>query len=157
MRKFAAALAIFFLFQAVCPAALQVNPLARYRRVKILATTYRADHFSDIGCYQRVSKNGKRMGNYVALNFLPGGSVVMIPQLFKTTKLIVADTFGKSGIGKYKGKKYWKVDILRNRGEWIDDFDFPLDLYVVKYNKKGRVKNAEVRRNCRRFMENTTP
>ena len=97
------------------------------------------------------------MGNYVALNFLPGGSVVMIPQLFKTTKLIVADTFGKSGIGKYKGKKYWKVDILRNRGEWIDDFDFPLDLYVVKYNKKGRVKNAEVRRNCRRFMENTTP
>jgi hypothetical protein len=157
VKKFAVAVIVFCLFQAVCPASLQINPLACYRRVKIMATTYRADRFSDIGCYRRVSKNGKRMGNFVALNFLPGGSVVMIPKLFKTTKFIVADTFGKTGIGKYKDRKYWKVDILRNRGEWIDDFDFPLELYVVKYNRGGLVKNAGVRANCRRFMENTTP
>ena len=81
----------------------------------------------------------------------------MIPELLKTTKLTVADTFGKSGIGHYKGKKYWKVDILRNKQEWIDDFDYPLNLYVVKYNAKGPVKDAGVRRNCQRFLKKGNP
>jgi len=135
------------------------NPLAEakgdlaYRKVKILATTYFANKWSDIGRYQRVSKNGKRLGNYVALNFLPGGSIIMIPKLFKTTKFEVADTMGGSGKGNYRGKSYWKVDILRNKGEYIDDFDYPLDLYIVKFNKRGPVKNEQVRRNSLLFAD----
>lgn len=130
------------------------NPYARYPKVKILATCYFAHRWSDYGRYKRVSENGWRLGNYVALNFLPGGSIVMIPELLGTTKLEVADTFGGSGKGRYKGKTYWKVDILRDKNEWIDDFDYPLDLYIVKYNKKGPVKNAQVKQNCQAFIDN---
>jgi len=124
-----------------------------YPKVKVLTTTYYAHRWSDIGRYKRVSKKGKRLGNFVAINFLPGGSIVMIPELFQTTTFEVADTFGGSGIGVYKGKKYWKVDILRNKNEWHDDFDHPLDLYVVKYNKNGPVKNAQVKRNCMNYQK----
>jgi hypothetical protein len=124
----------------------------QYKKVKILATTYFTHRWSATGRYRQVSKNGKRLGEFVALNFLPGGSIVMIPELFKTTKLEVADTFGGSGVGKYKGQKYWKVDILRDKGEWIDDLDHPLDLYIVKYNKEGPVKNKQVRKNCQAFL-----
>ena len=134
-------------------AKISNTPYQGYPKVKILATTYFANRWSDTGRYRRVSKNGRRMGNFVALNFLPGGSIVAIPELFKTTKLEVADTFGGSGIGHFKGKKYWKVDILVNKNEWIDDFDHPLDLYIVKYNKKGPVKNQQVRKNCQAFMD----
>lgn len=126
---------------------------AKNSPVKILATTYFAHKWSDTGRYKRVSKNGKRLGNYVALNFLPGGSIIMIPELFKTTKFEVADTLGGSGRGPYQGKSYWKVDILRNKGEYIDDFDYPLDLYIVKFNKRGPVKNEQVRRNSLLFAD----
>ncbi len=124
-----------------------------YRKVKVLVTTYRTDHWSYQGRYKVVSKNGKRLGNYVALNFLPGGTIIMIPELFKTTTLEVVDTFGGTGIGYYKGKKYWKIDILRDRGEWMDDFDYPLNMYIVKYNQGGPVKNQLVKRNIQLFLE----
>ncbi len=92
------------------------------------------------------------MGNYVAINFLPAGSIVMIPELFKTTKLEVADTLAGRGVGVYKGKKYWKVDILCNKNEWIDDFDYPMDLIVVKINKNGRFRDRACRRNHQLFL-----
>jgi hypothetical protein len=119
-----------------------------YPKMNVWVSTYYADHWSDTGRYRQVSKNGKRLGNFVALNFLPGGSIIMIPKLFKTTKFEVADTFGSTGIKTVKGKKYWLVDILRNHNEWYDDHDFPVELLVVKYNKKGPVKNRTVRKNC---------
>ncbi|MBI5700792.1 hypothetical protein HZC34_02955 [Candidatus Saganbacteria bacterium] len=126
-------------------------PYSKYEKVKIIASTYYAHLWSDTGRYRRVSKNGKRLGDFVALNFLPGGSVIMIPELFKTTTLEVADTFGGSGYTTFKGKKYWKVDILRNKNEFYDDFDYPLDMYIIKLNKCGAVKNKEVRQNCINF------
>jgi len=132
--------------------AVFLLPTASVSKTKVLASTYYAHKWSDIGRYKRVSKNGKRLGNFVALNFLPGGSIVMIPQLFKTTKFEVADTFGGSGAKYYKGKKYWKVDILRNKGEWYDDIDHPIELVIVKVNKKGPVKNQKVRKNCQPFL-----
>jgi hypothetical protein len=137
---------------AELPQIIESVPYSHYQKTKILVTTYRTDRWSHQGRYKVVSKGGKRLGNYVALNFLPGGSFIMIPELFKTTTLEVADTFGGKGYGYYKGKKYWKVDILRDKGEWMDDFDHPLDLYVVKYNYDGPVKNQEVRLNCQKFM-----
>lgn len=124
-----------------------------YRKPKVLVTTYRTDLWSHQGRYRVVSKEGKRLGNYVALNFLPGGSVIRLPRLFKTSTFEVADTFGGSGIGYFRGKEYWKVDILRDKGEWMDDFDFPLEIEVVKYNFGGPVKNARVRRNCELFLK----
>ena len=126
---------------------------SEYPKVKVLVTSYFAHRWSDFGRYKRVSKNGKRLGNFVALNFLPGGSIVMIPELFKTSKFEVADTFGGSGAGYYKGEKYWKVDMLRNKHEWMDNLDHPLDLYIVKYNGKGPVKNRQVRMNCEAFKK----
>jgi len=135
------------------PAALAEDAYSKYPRIKVLATTYTTEHWSNQGRYRIVSKGGKRLGNFVALNFLPGGSIVMIPELFKTTKLEVADTFGGSGAGYYKGKKYWKVDILRNRGEWIDDYDHPLDLYIVKINNNGKFKNQAVKKNYQAVLE----
>jgi len=119
-----------------------------YPKMKVWVSTYYADHWSNTGRNRQVSKNGKRLGNFVALNFLPGGSIIMIPRLFKTTKFEVADTFGSSGVKKVKGKRYWLVDILRNHNEWYDDHDFPVDLYVVKYNNKGPVKNLKVKKSC---------
>jgi len=123
------------------------------RKVKVLTTTYYAHKWSDIGRYKKVSEKGKRLGNYVALNFLPGGSIIMIPELFKTTTFEVADTLGGSGRGYFHGKAYWKVDILRNKAEYIDDYDYPLDLYIVKYNKQGPVKNRQVRKNSLLFAD----
>jgi len=142
---------IFFLF--IWPAApllspATADPYSKYPKLKVLASTYYADHWSNTGRYRQVSKDGKRLGNFVALNFLPGGSIIMIPKLFKTTKFEVADTFGGSGLKYHKGKRYWKVDILRNHNEWYDDHDFPLELYIVKYNKTGQVKNRAVKNNC---------
>lgn len=119
----------------------------KHKKIKVITSTYFAHKWSDIGCYKRVSKRGKRLGNFVALNFLPGGSIITIPQIFKTTTFEVADTFGGSGYTYYKGKKYWKVDILKNKNEWHDDFDYPLDLYVIKFNKKGPTKNKQVYNN----------
>jgi len=142
-------LGLIFLAQLFVPS--HAEDYARYPKVKILASTYVTHRWSATGRYRQVSKNGRRLGDFIALNFLPGGSIVMIPTLFKTTKLEVADTFGGSGRGYYKGAKYWKVDILRDKGEWIDDFDHPLDLYIVKYNKNGPVKNQQVRKNCEMF------
>jgi len=124
-----------------------------YPKIKVLTTTYFAHQWSDTGRYRQVSKNGVRLGNFVALNFLPGGSIIMIPALLKTTKLIVADTLGGSGRGHFKGKPYWKVDILRNEAEWMDDIDKPVELLVVKYNKAGPVKNRQVRQNCEEFLK----
>ena len=137
--------------------ALQAIPLAKASNpysIKILATCYFAPHWSDQGAYRIVSKNGQRLGNFVALNFLPGGSIVMIPALFKTTKLEVADTLAGKGVGAFKGKKYWKVDILCDEKEWIDDFDFPLELIIVKINKNGPMRDRIVRRNYQLFLNN---
>ncbi len=123
-------------------------PGSAYPKIKVWVSTYYADHWSDIGRYRQVSKSGKRLGNFVALNFLPGGSVVMIPRLFKATTFEVADTFGRSGVKRVNDKRYWLVDVLRNHNEWYEDHDFPVDLYIVKYNRRGPVKNAVVHRNC---------
>jgi len=133
------------------------NPLKNYPSVKVMVTTYFTHLWSTQGAYKKVSKNNKRLGNYVAINFLPSGSIVMIPELFKTTKLEVADTLGGSGIKYYKGKKYWKVDILRDKSEWIDDFDHPLNLYVVKINKNGKFRDNIVRQNYYRFLKSLNP
>lgn len=122
-------------------------------KVKVLVSTYYAHKWSHQGRYKVVSKNGKRLGDYVALNFLPGGSIVMIPRLFGNTTFEVADTFGGSGIGYFRHKKYWKIDILRNKGEWYDDVDSPVDLYVVKFNSVGPVKNSIVRRNTKNYLK----
>lgn len=130
------------------PSATESAEYSKYPKIKVLQTVYYAHHWSDYGRYKRVSKNKKRIGNTVACNFLPGGSIIMIPELFKTTKFEVADTFGGKGYGFFKGEKYWKVDVLRNKSEWIDDFDHPLDMYIVKYNNAGPVKNSQVARNC---------
>jgi len=129
------------------------TPAKNYQKVRVIASTYYAHKWSDIGRYRRVSKNGKRLGNFVALNFLPGGSIIMIPKLFKTTKFEVADTFGGSGTRYYKGKKYWKVDILRNKGEWYDDIDHPIELIIAGVNHKGPVKNLTVRKNFLAFLK----
>jgi hypothetical protein len=155
VAKRSAVTAFFLVFLFVCGAwAASLTPdYSPYRKVKVLVTTYRTDHWSSQGRYKIVSKNGKRLGEYVALNFLPGGTLIMIPELFDTTTLEVADTFGGSGVGYYKGKKYWKIDILRDKGEWIDDYDYPLTMVIVKYNYGGPVKNREVKRNVRLFME----
>lgn len=150
MKVVAKFCAILFIFSLASLAPLaETKPLPQ---VKILATTYFAHLWSDYGAYRRVSINGRRMGNYVAINFLPAGSIVMIPELFKTTKLEVADTLAGRGVGVYKGKKYWKVDILCNKHEWIDDFDYPLDLIVVKINQNGRMRDRTVRRNYQLFQ-----
>ncbi|OGC14703.1 hypothetical protein A3J90_08885 [candidate division WOR-1 bacterium RIFOXYC2_FULL_37_10] len=124
-----------------------------YFTIKVLTTSYFAHKGSDYGCYRRVTKNQKRMGNFIALNFLPGGSIVMIPALFKTTTFEVADTFGGSGVGYFKGEKYWKVDILKNKNEWHENIDYPIDLYVVKFNEKGPVKNKTVKNNTLSILQ----
>lgn len=126
----------------------------KYPTVKVLTTCYFAERWSDQGAYRKVSKNGKRLGNFVALNFLPSGSVIMIPSLFKTTKFEVADTLKGKGRGYFRGKSYWKVDILRNENEWIDDFDRPQDLQIVKINRQGRFRDQLVRENYQTFIDN---
>ncbi len=146
--RWAGILLLFALSSAISFPASANDPYSQYPKLKVLVSTYYADHWSSTGRYRQVSKNGKRLGNFVALNFLPGGSIIMIPKLFKTTKFEVADTFGGTGLKYHKGKRYWKVDILRNHQEWYDDHDFPLDVYIVKYNRGGQVKNATVRKNC---------
>lgn len=130
---------------------------SKYPKIKVLQTVYYAHHWSDYGRYKRVTKNKKRLGNYVACNFLPGGSIIMIPELFRTTKFEVADTFGGKGYGFFKGEKYWKVDILRNKDEWLDDFDYPMDMYIVKFNKGGPVKNHQVAKNCETIWQSLFP
>jgi hypothetical protein len=128
--------------------AISKEALTKYPRMKVWVTTYYANHWSDTGRYRQVSKNGKRLGDFVALNFLPGGSLVMIPRLFDSTVFEVADTYGGSGRKVVKGICYWKVDVLRNAREWYDTHDFPVVLYIVKYNRNGQVKNRSVRKNC---------
>lgn len=128
--------------------AISREALVKYPRMKVWVTTYYANRWSDTGRYRQVSKNGKRLGDFVALNFLPGGSLVMLPRLFDSTVFEVADTYGGSGRKVVKGIRYWKVDVLRNAHEWYDTHDFPVDLYIVKYNKAGQVKNRIVRKNC---------
>ena len=129
------------------------QPAKAYPKVMVLTTTYFAHRWSDYGCYRRVSKNGKRLGEYVACNFLPAGSMVMIPSLFKTTKLIVADTLAGAGTGYFHGKKYWRLDILRNKNEWIDDFDTPQELIVFKIKTKGVLRDAVVKNNYKKFLQ----
>lgn len=127
------------------------------KKVEALITSYFAHRWSDHGAYKQVSVKGKRMGNFVALNFLPSGSIIEIPELLKTTKLEVADTLGGRGVGYYKGKKYWRVDILRNKHEWMDDFDHPLEIRIVKINHKGRFRDKIVKANYQQFLKKGTP
>lgn len=151
MEKIIIIILLFFAsesFAAYSPTKKEAEYYSKFPKIKVLQTVYFAHKWSDIGRYKRVSINKKRIGEYVALNFLPGGSIIMIPELFRTSKFEVADTFGGTGFGKFKGKKYWKVDVLRNKGEYIDDFDFPMEMYIVKYNKNGPVKNKAVKQNC---------
>jgi len=122
-------------------------------KIKVLTTCYFAHRWSDEGAYRRVSQKGKRLGNFVALNFLPAGSIIMIPELLKTTKLEVADTLGGRGVGRWKGKKFWKVDILRNKAEWLDDFDHPLELVIVKINPSGRLRDRIIKQNYQAFLK----
>ncbi len=124
-----------------------------YRKIKVIVSTYYANRWSDQGRYRMVSKHGKRLGNFVALNFLPGGSVVMLPYMFRTTKFEVADTFGGTGYRYFHGRKYWKVDVLRNQGEKYASVDGPVDLVIVKINFKGPVKNAAVRKNVNDILK----
>jgi hypothetical protein len=138
---------IFFLLLSAIPSRADACP-----KVRVLVSTYYAHRWSDTGRYRKVSKNKKRLGNFVALNFLPGGSIVTIPALFKTTRFEVADTFGGSGVGYFRGKRYWKVDILRNKDERHMDIDKPVDLYIIKFNKSGPVKNQQVRINSQNYM-----
>jgi len=147
-------IALLILSQTCLPSQ-EASPIPK--KVKILYTCYFAPRWSEHGAYRRVSQNGKRLGNYIALNFLPSGSVVMIPSVLKTTKLIVADTMANHGIGSYEGKKYWKVDILRNEKEWIDDFDAPQELVIVKINKNGRFRDNIVYENYQTFLRQISP
>ncbi|MBU1867593.1 MAG: hypothetical protein KKD13_03870, partial [Candidatus Margulisbacteria bacterium] len=119
-----------------------------YPSLKVLVTTYYTHNWSEFGRYKKVSQNNHRLGNFVALNFLPGGSIIMIPRLFKGQLFEVADTFGGRGYDYFKGERYWKIDILRDKGEFYEDIDSPVDLYIVKYNKRGEFKNREVKRNA---------
>ncbi|MFA5034581.1 MAG: hypothetical protein WC500_02225 [Candidatus Margulisiibacteriota bacterium] len=145
-RSLAFFLASLFLILTALPLAAKSAP--PYPSIKILVTTYYTQNWSETGRYRRVSKDGHRLGNFVALNFLPGGSIVMIPRLFKNQLFEVADTFGGRGYDYFKGKRYWKIDILRDEGEFYEDIDSPVDLYIVKYNKRGEFKNREVKRNA---------
>ena len=149
MFKMLLTILLFFSFSSFAFAEEALN----YPKTKVLVSTYYAHRWSSIGRYKKVSKNGKRLGNFVALNFLPGGSIVTIPRVFGSTTFEVADTFGGTGIGYYKGKRYWKVDILRNKGEWYDDVDSPMTMFVVKFNDKGPVKNKRVLKNSIQFKQ----
>ena len=158
MRRFGGLLLLLISWQAFFPSPTHAaDPYRKYPRLKAIASTYYAHKWSETGRYRQVSKKGKRLGNFVALNFLPGGSIIMLPELFKTTTFEVADTFGGTGYRSYKGKRYWKVDILRNHQEWYDDFDHPIDLYVVKFNRSGPVKNLMVRKNTQRLYKQLYP
>jgi hypothetical protein len=145
-RLLAYLLAIFILTSTGLAVTKEAG--TKYPKLKVWVSTYYADHWSDTGRYRQVSNHGKRIGNFVALNFLPGGSIIMLPRLFDSTTFEVADTFGGSGFRTVKGRRYWKVDVLRNHNEWYDNHDFPVDLYIVKYNKPGQVKNRVVKNNC---------
>ncbi|HTY14021.1 MAG TPA: hypothetical protein VMD02_07570 [Candidatus Omnitrophota bacterium] len=152
MKKVFALFLIVLTLSGAAPAAKDKRNYD-YRKVKVLVSTYYADRWSDEGRYRMVSHHGKRLGNFVALNFLPGGSIIMLPRIFKTTKFEVADTFGGTGYRYYNGRKYWKVDILRNRGEKYASVDGPVEMVVVSINFKGPVKNAAVRKNAELFIK----
>jgi len=150
-------LSVYMLVSAFYPAeGLTIEAVSKkiphQIKTKVLVSTYYAHNWSSQGRYRIVSKNGKRIGDFVALNFLPGGSKIKIPRLFKNTVFEVADTFGGSGVGRYHGKACWKVDVLRNKGEWYDDVDYPVEMEIVKINFKGELKNASARNNFNRFL-----
>ena len=147
-RSLTVALAAALVFSLAWPLAAKTAAPAAYPSLKVLVTTYYSHNWSEFGRYKKVSTGGRRLGHYVALNFLPGGSIITIPRLFGRQQFEVADTFGGRGWDYFKGKRYWKIDILRDAGEFYEDIDSPVDLYIVKYNKRGEFKNREVKRNA---------
>ena len=73
------------------------------------AVRAQTDSTPDIGAYGRVADHGKPLGNFVACNFLPKNTKVIIPKIYGNRVFIVMDRMNR----RYKNR----VDVLLPMGQ----------------------------------------